>query len=157
MIISRSFAPHFFNHFLASRSRNSCGKFSFFGIFFLYIWVFMWEEFFFDPGKGFCGGLFEIIWNPTSWNYVSKSTSLDEKRLKRKFEIERNFNPNIEWRNEDRVTGIEKNRAFARSFKYMYMDFIFFSGNMLKKLLQSKFSEFLGHSLILYSISKSAI
>jgi hypothetical protein len=38
-----------------------------------------------------------------------------------------------------------------------YMDFIFFPESTLKKLLKSKFSEFLEHSLILYSISKSAI
>ncbi len=35
------------------------------------------------------------------------------------------------------------------------MVFIFFPDRMLKRLLKSKFSEFLGHSLILYSISKS--
>jgi hypothetical protein len=39
-----------------------------------------------------------------------------------------------------------RNRAFARSLKYMH--FLFLPENMLKKLLKSKFSEFLSHSLI---------
>jgi hypothetical protein len=37
------------------------------------------------------------------------------------------------------------------------LDFIFFLERLLKNPLKSKFSEFLSHSLILYSISKSAI
>jgi hypothetical protein len=47
--------------------------------------------------------------------------------------------------------------GFSLAPKYIDFDFIFFPENMLNKLLKSKFSEFLVHSLILYSISKSEI
>jgi hypothetical protein len=58
----------------------------------------------------------------------------------------------INWRIITDTVGII---GFQPSFKYT--DFIFFPGRTVKKLTESKISEFLGHSLILHSILKFVI